>query len=370
MAIRQEIRERKPLDNVEVEYERSGGSRRERRPGFNRARLLDINEKEAEIAARQTFAAKEKVQLTFNVKTVRDFLKVTGTVKERPVRITILKQPAFSVRLAFEDLSEDDLKRIQWTRDQLVPKRTRGPIRRGEETAPEEEQPASVAAPAPAEAQPGVAAAPRESAVQRPVALLELIDELDNFHVTEDLITAVIEAAEAGMDVEVLYPVQKSESGTSDIEEAGTASAETAPPERSAKPMNIYRLASNTRLPFSAAGAPVGPSVGLFYLSGLESPETCFAVRLETDVMERPECPMFQRGSVLVFSTKKKVSNGQFAFVKSRLGDQFVQVFFDKPDEIRLHPLNPHYPENVLRRSEIKVICRLIGSYRRFDADE
>jgi len=368
MAIRQEIQERTPLDNVEVEYERSGGSRRERRPGFNRARLLDINEGEAEIAAREAIPPKEKVQLTFNVKTVRDFLKVPGTVK-KCTRITVLKQRAFSILLAFGDLSEDELKKVLWTRDQLVPKRTRAPIRRTEEATSRGEDSAPAAATAPAESRGRVAVAAQAGPVQRPVALLDLIDSLDNFHVTEDVITAVIEAAEAGMDVEVLYPVQEKDAEAAVVEEAEAASAERVPPEGSARPMNIYRLASNTRLPFSGAGAPVGPPVGLFYLSSLPSPETCFAVRLETDAMEHVGISMFEQGSVLVFSTKEKVRNGQFAFVKSRLGDQFVQVFFDKPEEIRLHPLNPNHPENVLRRSEVKVICRLVGSYRRFDED-
>jgi len=368
MAIRQEIRERTPLDNVEVEYARSAGSRRERRPGFNRARLLDIKEGEAEIAAREAIPPKETVQLTFHVKTVRDFLKVTGKVKQRPVRITVLKQPAYSILLAFEDLSEDELKKVVWTREQLVPKRARGPIRRHEEATQDEEKPAPAAAPAPAAPGGKPAVAVQKGAVERPVALLELIDSLDNFHVTEDLITAVIEAAEAGMDVEVLYPVQERGGESAVVEEAEAAAAESAPPEGSAKPMNIYRLASNTRLPFSAAGEPVGPSVGLFYLSSLRSPENCFAVRLETDAMAWTGSPTFDRGSVLVFSTKEKVSSGEFAFVKSRLGDRFVQVFFDKPEEVRLHPLNPSYPEHVLRRSEIKVMCRLVGGYRRFDS--
>ena len=93
-------------------------------------------------------------------------------------------------------------------------------------------------------------------------------------------------------------------------------------------------------------------------------------MRLETDAMAWTGSPAFDRGSVLVFSTKEKVSSGQFAFVKSRLGDQFVQVFFDKPEEVRLHPLNPNYPENVLRRSEVKVMCRLVGGYLRFDSDD
>ena len=364
MAIRLAVQERVPLDNCEVEYERSSGSRKERRPGFNRARLLDIGKEQTDIATREAFRNGEKVQLTFHVKTVRDFLKVPGTV-HKSTRINILKQPAFSVLLTFEKISDDQAKKLAWIREQLVPKTPVRPIRRPEdEPAAKEKAPAAapVARQQEKKAVADAASPPAGGSVQRPVALLELIDQLDNFQVTDDLIMAVIEAAEGGMDVEVLYPAS-AKGGSAETYDEEESAAAMFPTDGQAKPMNVYRLAANTRLHFSKEGVPVGPPIGLFYLSSIRSPETCFAVQLDTDHMAHAGAPSFRRGSTLIFDAKTKAESGQFAFVKSRGGDEFAQVFLDKGDEVRLRPLNAAHPEQVLRRSEIKLICRLVGCY-------
>ena len=58
MAIRPEIPDRTPVENVEVEYERVSGPKRPTKPGFNRVRLLDIDEGMLELATREAIPEK------------------------------------------------------------------------------------------------------------------------------------------------------------------------------------------------------------------------------------------------------------------------------------------------------------------------
>ena len=67
--------------------------------------------------------------------------------------------------------------------------------------------------------------------------------------------------------------------------------------------------------------------------------------------------------SLLLFSINEPVNSGDFAFIKSRQVDEFAQVFFDKTDEIRIRPLNSNYRERVARRSEVRLLCKLVGHY-------
>ncbi len=366
MAIRPEIPDRTPLEKVEVEYVRPG-SKEPVRPGFNRVRLLDISPEMIEMAAREGFQTGEKLHLNVHVKGVRDFLEVDCVVKSC-TRITVLRQNAYSVAMGYGKLTNDHLSKIAWARQQLVP-RTLKPSTTVRREAPPEEKttppaPAAEAAPAAAPEKSEPAPVPAAKAeVRRPVALLHLIEALDKFEVSNDLIMAVIEAAESGMDVEVLYPLgARGKDAAAPEEEEDEGPPSSLPTEGSARPMNVYRLAGNSKLYFSEAGMPVGPPSELIYLSRLKTPENCFAVEMGVDTMEQSSAPSFKRGCILIFSAAARIENGDFAFLKVRGLDEVGQVFFDK-DEVRVRPLNPEHREKVLRRNEIKVMCRLVGHY-------
>ena len=266
--------------------------------------------------------------------------------------------------MTFGDLTRDQSNKLAWAEQQLMRGRRPAPVR----AAPEEKRPtagvAAATAPAPATRTITVTEGGRE--VKRPVALLQLIDHLDKFTVTDDLILAVIEAAEAGMDVETLYADEVKETAAR-AEEEETPSApvpEAARPPAGARPMSVYRLAGNTRVYFAENGMPTGPAQELFYVSRIKTPETCFGVELETDALTEPGLPIYRRGDILIFSTNEKVDSGSLAFVKTRTTDELGQVFFDEADEVRLRPLNPAWRERVLKRHEIKALCKLIGHYR------
>jgi len=360
MAIRVAIPEREPLENVEIEYERAGASRKKRRPGFNRARLLDITDKSIEIAAREVFNENEKVTLTFHLKNISNYVKVNGLAR-KSMRVTVRKQPAFGIGIEFDKLSAAQVKKISWARDELAPRPAPARLKRAKESPKPESQKPAEPTPTPEERR-----GPEPTArVKRPVALLELIDKLDQFEVSEELILAIIEAAEEGLDVEVLYPKTPApkEHGIEGLEAEEEAPEAVLPAEGEARPLNVYRLARNTRLHFADGGLPVGPATELLYLSRLKSPQNCFAVELDTDSMTQEGMRGFNRGSLLLFSTTEPVNSGDFAFVKSRNTDEFAQVFFDKNDEIRIHPLNSNYRERVARRSEVRLLCKLVGHY-------
>lgn len=370
MAIRPEIPDRTPLEKVEVEYTKPG-NKEPVRPGFNRVRLLDISTEMIEIATREGFPKEDRLDLAIHAKGIRDFLKLECVVQSCS-RVTVLKQNAYAVVLGYGKLSTDQLSKITWARQQLVP-RSLKPATSIRREAQSEEKSTAAAAPVPAP-ETAPAAAPEKvdtpppppaakAEVRRPVALLHLIEALDKFEVTNDLIMAVIEAAESGMDVAVLYPLGAAGKASDVDEESDVVQRPSAlPAEGSARPMNVYRLAGNSKIYFSEAGVPVGPPSELIYLSRLKSPDTCFAVELGVDTMAQAGSPSFKPGCILVFCTGARVENGDFAFLKVRGIDEVGQVFFDK-DEVRVRPLNAEYREKILRRNEIKVMCRLIGHY-------
>jgi hypothetical protein len=368
------IVEYEPVEGVEIEYASAEGGRKAKAPRFKRARLLDIAQEQIELGSREAFQKRTKLKLTIHTKRVQDLLTVVGQVAECS-RCTVLRQQAFHVALKYVDVDDELRSKIAWAAAQYGKERSRParrPVReapaREEEAEPEKEAPAEVEAPtAPAEtpAPAATAAALRGAEVDRPVALLELIRKLDDLEVTDDLIRAVIEAAEADMDVEVLFPKREAAMEETAREAPTTGPAPAAAPTGPVRPINVYRLSSRSSLHFSASGMPASPAAEMFYYSGLPAPETCFAAVLESDTMAGEGSPSIPSGALLVFSTSEPVEDGDFAYLKVRGNDTFAQVFQGKEDVLRIRFLNPAYPEEVVKRREIRVMCRLVGVYER-----
>jgi phage repressor protein C with HTH and peptisase S24 domain len=192
--------------------------------------------------------------------------------------------------------------------------------------------------------------------------LLQLIEALDKFHVSDDIVLAIVEAAEAGLDVETLYVAEQEEAPEEDEESSAAVAA--MPSDGAVRPLNVHRFTTNARLYFSESNVVVGPPSELIYLSRIKMPQTCFALELGSDSMVNAGGGRsFKVGSILVFSTAAKVESGDFAYVKTRASDEFAQVFIEKNEDLRLRPLNPQYREHLLRRTEIQTACKLIGCY-------
>jgi hypothetical protein len=369
MAVRPEIAERIPIEKVEVEYERASVSSKTRKPGFTRVRLLAISQTEIELATREAIPVGEKLNFTLHPRGVENFVSVSGEVKKKSVQISVLKQPAFAVTVQIGKLTDDQARKMAWVEEQLM-RRQRTALRRREEEQPAAAAPVAAGQPAPAATAVAERPAPAEvtpagvetaPSVNRPVALLQLLEALDKFQVSDDLVMAIVEAAEAG-DVETLYAA-KPEELIKEAEQSSVADVDM-PSDDVVRPMNIHRFADNTRLYFSETNAVVGPPSGLIYLSRIKTPQTCFALELDSDsMMNTAGGRSFKPGSILIFSTDARVESGDYAYVKTRTGDEFAQVFIEKNEDLRLRPLNPQCREHVARRTEVQTVCKLVGCY-------
>jgi SOS-response transcriptional repressor LexA len=196
--------------------------------------------------------------------------------------------------------------------------------------------------------------------VVRPVALLALIEKLDALAMSDELLSVVMEAVESGMQFDVLAErnVPQAPTETKPEEEA------EAPPEAaSASPMPVYRLQAGTVIHFSKEGKPISPPIMHLFASKLQN-ESCFGCELMVEEMIADAPPYFKKGDILVFSTRKKPETGDFALVKMRSSDEFVQIFFSKDDVVRLRPLNAAYAERTCRRFEIKDMFKLVGRFQ------
>lgn len=192
--------------------------------------------------------------------------------------------------------------------------------------------------------------------VHRPVALLELITELEKFEVSNALIMAVLESVEQGTSVEDLFGIETQEAII-----PKRRNVTEVKPQEDVRPMPVYRLDGKNPLHFNDQGKPITPPVDHLYFSQITD-EVCFACELQDDRMAQDSGPSFKSGDVVVFSKTPKVENGDFVFAKTRSdGDEFAQVFFARDDQVRLRPLNGNYPERAMRRGDIRVLYRVIA---------
>jgi len=202
----------------------------------------------------------------------------------------------------------------------------------------------------------------RARQVARPVKLLALIEKMEGWHVDDDVITAVLEAAEAGVSIDRVYEGPQAEVRDATVEEEEEARPEARQPARA---IGVHRLGEGSILHFGRDGLPANPPVKHFFLSDLDA-EHCYACELLCDPMIANLPPYFARGDILVFSTEEKPRSGDFALVKTKTGDRFTQVFFGREDTVRLRPLNGKYPEETYKRHELKEIHRLVARYHKF----
>ena len=197
--------------------------------------------------------------------------------------------------------------------------------------------------------------------IARPVKLLALIERLESWPVDDNVITAVMEAVESGVDIDGVYEGTRAGVTDSTVEEE----EEVLEVAESASAIGVYRLGVGPAIHFGKDGLPASPPVEYLFYSELDS-ENCFGCELMNDKMVADVPPYFRRGDILIFSTQEKPQSGDFVFVKVREGDDFTQAFFGRDETIRLRPLNPEHPEQVHKRAEIRQLYRLIARYQKF----
>jgi len=89
----------------------------------------------------------------------------------------------------------------------------------------------------------------------------------------------------------------------------------------------------------------------------------CVAHQLSDDSMVSVRPPSFPRGAIVVFYRTRAPMPGDLALVEIDEGVYFRQVLVDDDNSVRLRPLNPAYPEIVIRKSHIKSMYRVAGKY-------
>ena len=92
----------------------------------------------------------------------------------------------------------------------------------------------------------------------------------------------------------------------------------------------------------------------------------CFALVVADDIMSQRGAPSFRRGDVVVFSPAVSARSGDLAFVVTRDGGLFRQVFLDPGNVVRLRPLNAWHAEQSFPRGEVSGIWKLIGKYESY----
>jgi len=92
----------------------------------------------------------------------------------------------------------------------------------------------------------------------------------------------------------------------------------------------------------------------------------CFALEIHDNTMRHTGTPSFDRGDVVVFSPNAPARSGDLAFIMTREGGVFRQIFFDANNVVRLRPLNSWYPEQSFHRGEVQGLWRIIGKYESY----
>ena len=116
-------------------------------------------------------------------------------------------------------------------------------------------------------------------------------------------------------------------------------------------------------------GAPQGPlEVVLQLPPGNDLGESnTFAVRVHGDSMQAPgAAENFPPGEIVIFSGHQEVHSGDFAFVMLRETSIFRRVFMDSPNYVRLVSLNPALQEQVVLRTEVRKMWKLVGQFKKY----
>ncbi len=150
-----------------------------------------------------------------------------------------------------------------------------------------------------------------------------------------------------------------------EISEKGTRKHGERSKVQPAKYVPCFRLTSDPEeegiLKFDSEGIPIGDPIKFVAGEDVCDPLT-FAVQLDDNSM----APVFDSDSTLFFvmRAKKKPKSGDYALVRIKKGVLFRQIWFEG-DEVRLHPMDPAFPEKKVPRDSVEGIIPLFARYQR-----
>ena len=169
--------------------------------------------------------------------------------------------------------------------------------------------------------------------------------------------------APAGEDLLVIEEERK---------EAAAAPAPPAAPEPEAPPqpeplasVPLYDLIAGIETRADAGLLLRGAPKCQIVLPGITDRDS-FALEVHDNTMRHSGTPSFDRGDVVAFSPNAPARSGDLAFVVTRDGGVFRQVFFDANNVVRLRPLNSWYPEQCFHRGEVQGLWKLIAKFESF----
>ena len=124
----------------------------------------------------------------------------------------------------------------------------------------------------------------------------------------------------------------------------------------------INKVSAGYPSDFNDLDYPVGIADDYVRCPDLHDPNT-FAVRVVGDSME----PKFREGDIVVFSPAAEVRSGDDCFVRfaSPHETTFKRVFFEKDDNMRLHPRNDKYTPTFLEGKRINGLYKAVIKYER-----
>jgi len=122
------------------------------------------------------------------------------------------------------------------------------------------------------------------------------------------------------------------------------------------EPMRVacFKMGAGYEVDFDDGGRPVGESDTYVYVVGYGR-EECFAGDVAGDSMESAEArESFPPGTIVIFSRRREAVSGDFVFYRTADESGFKQAFWrDGSDEVKLRPLNPQYPEKVVKKGDL-----------------
>ena len=200
-----------------------------------------------------------------------------------------------------------------------------------------------------------------------------LVADLKEMTVDEQFLLDLLEVYECGADLASLFE-EESEPLNIQVATEKVKEASRRPEQKkedvpeSIRLIPIYKLSSDYQLFFGDRGLPVSVPVQRMFVPFVDDPDA-FGFELGDDSMSCNGKPSFDLNDIVIVENHPPENRG-FAVVRTKEDVAMRQVFFDDDRMVRLCPLNREHREQVLYRWEIRSMWRVVGHYKRIDANE
>ncbi|HEX2867369.1 MAG TPA: S24 family peptidase [Ignavibacteriales bacterium] len=88
--------------------------------------------------------------------------------------------------------------------------------------------------------------------------------------------------------------------------------------------------------------------------------EFCFCVIASGDSMQAQSNRSILEGDILFIDMEHQLMNGDIVFVMFKNGRKFVRVYMTNDDSFTFKPLNPSYPEIMVKKEDVEFVYRVL----------